>query len=434
MKKFPKVSKKKNKTVKKCDATCKASGYDIDNERELSLSYAPFGEDNSPNQGGWQGSRAGQDAPIDDKAKGFQPKTPKPNFKKKKETESLPKDQGDKIKLGQKTPVIINPTMAQTSNNVSTKDPDISQKNKVKTQTVSELAKEILQDKLYESRLKNALKNVKDNLTEHDILVALAQGLAHRFFGKKKETSVRSKRIGFPKYDKPVRSAPPENRQTPPSEIEKAYKRAKAPKPNIAYDLDKSKENGEPVYHHVKHQQQNRGKSAAKKLVKAYTEKKPFKDNGDALDNLWGSPKREKEEFKLNLIRRILDEANHPNRVGMKGKMGSRGQDTENEEHPINIMRKAVSLGQATLKHRSGETSEISSDMAHKYLALYESINKPSEKELFAEHMRHSRDAMSGYLSGKRVKIANSKKINLGGSKLIGGVGRSLDFGDTGNP
>lgn len=122
---------------------------------------------------------------------------------------------------------------------------------------------------------------------------------------------------------------------------------------------------------------------------------------------------KNEEEFRLNLIRRILAEAQHSKGGGAKGtrKGGAeaKGQDTEGDSHPINIARKAIGLGfPVTLHHHDKNRTHITPQLGHQIMRKYDSHTKPSDKEEMVHHLWASPKHLTGYMSGK--KIAEPKK------------------------
>lgn len=136
------------------------------------------------------------------------------------------------------------------------------------------------------------------------------------------------------------------------------------------------------------------------------------------------------ESLTLSRLRQLL-EATHNSGGGSKGQ-GSKGQDTSGDNHPINVAKKAVKLGKATLKHENGETTDLSAEKAHHILNHYDSVDHNEKRDMIGS-LLHSKKHMHQYLNGVRKEnLSDKPKISLGGSKNIGGIGRSLSFGATG--
>lgn len=82
--------------------------------------------------------------------------------------------------------------------------------------------------------------------------------------------------------------------------------------------------------------------------------------------------------------------------------------ESDHNDHPVIALRKAVTLGKSQIKHRNGETTEISRDDAHKLLDRYNAAKKPDEKEEFVRRISHSRQGMEHYVAGHPEKKSNN--------------------------
>ncbi len=128
------------------------------------------------------------------------------------------------------------------------------------------------------------------------------------------------------------------------------------------------------------------------------------------------------EDTNLSAIRRVLDEAIHKKGGGKKGRGGSKGQDTEGDDHPINIARKVIDMGRAaTFTHKNKERTNMKPEMAHHMLIAYSKHQRPEEKEQMIKQVWDKPSGLHDYLRGILHK-PKLKTISLGGSSLVGGI------------
>lgn len=117
-------------------------------------------------------------------------------------------------------------------------------------------------------------------------------------------------------------------------------------------------------------------------------------------------------------VKEDIDEAYHSKGGGKKGGLGAKGQETEGEDHPIVMARKAVSLGLSKkFKHQNKKTTEITTELGHKILDRHDRLNKPSEKEHMTKQLSHSPEHLHDYLKGVHHNYDKQEPSMPGGWK-----------------
>ena len=150
---------------------------------------------------------------------------------------------------------------------------------------------------------------------------------------------------------------------------------------------------------------------------KKYKQWAKFKVASDSKNEETMNPNE--EQFRLNLIKHILKEAVFHRAKkgggGKKGQAGAKGQDTEGDNHPINIARKAVGLGFGVhLHHHNKEKTHVTPQMGHHILNHYDSLTKPHEKEEMVHHLWASPEHLQGYLGGNKKELGAKKAWHPG--------------------
>lgn len=184
---------------------------------------------------------------------------------------------------------------------------------------------------------------------------------------------------------------------------------------------------GRPVWNNADHKRADKDKSKLTKRVN-------FRDK--AVDSL---SKEETENPIKSWMKKIFTteeleiiEARHSKGGGAKGsskmdsrvgKVGAGGQDTEGDDHPINIMRKAIDLGRPVkLSHQKGGHTMIEPHVAHKLLTTYAGHKTAAHKTQMINSIWHSPEGFKAAAAGKPLEGPKKRGISLGGSKLIGGI------------
>jgi hypothetical protein len=509
------------------------SGYDTTKERDMDMKEGLtltrlrqiMGEDNGTNWGGNQSSTAGPGKDLSGPKKNKQPKQqtqqpPKQQAKKQDE----PLDPEDKVKLGGKTPVIVNPTLAQTASVATDKDMKLAKSGKGRIErpvTESSSGARLIMalgayamrhrigrgirsvlgtdqsrtssqerptrvtaaskklsgvtvgatgpkmksapspwgarptaglDRASSAKEREAARTAADSAVLHKSIVDRGQqrkaGMDawHKKWDNDPQSLAAKKNFQSTTVDKPIGDAGRTSSEPKPEKPALSLSKIKSGQKIKAPDYLKLVSNNpkmkrrwgnneETDLDEISFRQASRiNKRMHPGEIRSYGQR----DDREALRNLrkdkdWGiygdskAEQRRGQEYeaereaikkkvkKEETIRRVIGEATGKSfkknlaTSGLggasksKGKAGAKGQDTEGDQHPINVARKAVDLrSPVTLKHSNKETTSISPNVGHKVLQNYGKLQRPHEKEAMVSQIWGSAKGLSDHLEGKK--------------------------------